>query len=770
MSGFGTSFGFRLLCVGGIVFLANAALLILQLLAGRLLAPFVGSSLETWTSVIGSFLAGIALGNAFGSKLVQRGAGRRTLALLLLASAAATVGMVGFSELLNLTHLQRILPLEWRIPVLAMLFCFPAGFFLSTPTPLAIHLSLPDLSRAGSIAGLIFALSTLGSLLGNYLTGFYLIPNLAVNQIVFSTAAGLVVLAFMSLLLVSSQQDYPSGLAVHRSLFNTDPMPIRRGFMIVFCCSFAGMTLELTASRMLAQVMGVSIFTWTGVIGVMLAGTALGNTLGGWLGDRVGKASSTAGRNTLATCLVLASIINVGVLLAFGFMVSVEAFSTWPIQSRVLAWTFVLFFPPMFLLGTITPQVIRLCLSDASETGSIAGRIYAWSTGGAIIGTFATGYVLLANFGMFHTLIGVATLPVLMGFFVTQVWKKPVLLYAISITFGIVICTGLWLTYAVSGVERESNYYTIRVPVNELPVIRDGREPVEPQMALAGVGGLFNPPGTVITLQLDRLVHSRIKPHDPTYLSYAHEQVQLEILRGIAALHSQEQRVLVIGGGGYTFPRAARTILPKSIVDVVEIDPAVTAVSYDKLALDPKLNIKSFAMDGRQFITEKARPGEYDLITLDAVNDLTVPAHLLTKEFHDLARRAMKPEGVYLLTVIDVLNDGQLWKAAVHTLRKTFKNVCVLTSEKVADLEGQRVLVIYASEIPFDEQILLSVLTTNAVDRPYTYPLTFEEMEEMLDRTPILVLTDQYAPVDNLMAGVYRQRKEGTNLKPAPNK
>jgi spermidine synthase/MFS family permease len=769
MTGFGTSLGFRLVCVGGIVFLANAALLVLQLLAGRLLAPFVGSSLETWTSVIGSFLAGIALGNAYGGRLVQRGAGRQTLGMVLLMGAGATIGMITCCELLARLGWHRLLPLDFRIPVLAMVLCFPPGFFLSLPTPLAISLSLSDLNRAGRIAGLIFALSTLGSLLGNYLTGFYLIPNLAVNQIIFMTAASLVVLAAASLILLPKSVEKPSELSPTDSQSIPEPMPMRRGYLIVFCCSFAGMTLELTASRMLAQVMGVSIFTWTGVIGVMLAGTALGNTLGGWLGDIMNRSSSTKGRHTLATFLVSASIINVGVLLAFGFMVSAEAFSSWPIQLRVLAWTFALFFPPMFLLGTITPQVIRICLHPDEEAGAIAGKIYAWSTAGAIIGTFATGYVLLARFGMFHTLIGVALLPVLMAFLVTKIWRKPVLLYAVSITVGTVICAGLWLTYAVSGVERESNYYTIRVPINEEPVLRDGREPVEPQMALAGVAGMFNPPKTVITLQLDRLVHSRVKPHDPTYLSYAHEQVHLEILRSIAAVEAQEQRVLVIGGGGYTFPRAARTILPKSVMHVVEIDPAVTAVSYEKLALDPKLNIQSFAMDGRQFITEKAKPGDYDLITLDAVNDLTVPAHLLTKEFNDQAKAALKPDGVYLLTVIDVLNDGQLWKAAVHTLRKSFKHICVLTAEQVNDLEGQRVLVIYACDQPFDEDKLLTVLTTKAVDRPYTYPLAFDYMEEMLDRTPKLVLTDQYAPVDNLMAGVYRQRKEG-NVKPAPEK
>src|ERR1700749_995575 len=73
----------RLVAVGAVIFVANAALLVLQLVAGRLLAPFIGSSLETWTSIIGVFLAGIALGNAFGGRLADRYPTPKTLAVLL---------------------------------------------------------------------------------------------------------------------------------------------------------------------------------------------------------------------------------------------------------------------------------------------------------------------------------------------------------------------------------------------------------------------------------------------------------------------------------------------------------------------------------------------------------------------------------------------------------------------------------------------------------------------------------------------------------------
>ena len=185
----------RLFGVGLVVFVANAALLVLQLVAGRLLAPFVGSSLETWTSVIGVFLTGIAFGNGFGGKLADRYPSPRTLAVLLGLGAAAALWMYAFPLLLEATGWHRNVGLAMRIPLLAFGLCFPAGLMLSLLTPLAIKLGLPDIGKTGRVAGLIFALSTLGCLLGNYLTGFYLIPSFTLNTIVLVCAGTLAALA-----------------------------------------------------------------------------------------------------------------------------------------------------------------------------------------------------------------------------------------------------------------------------------------------------------------------------------------------------------------------------------------------------------------------------------------------------------------------------------------------------------------------------------------------------------------------------------------------
>ena len=125
--------------LGGVVFLANAGLLVLQLLAGRYLAPFIGSSVETWTSVIGVFLTGIALGNHFGGIIADRRPNARTLGILLLLGGVSSLSMLAGSQLFGKTGCDSFLSLTARIPILAGIFCLPPAFILSLITPLTIN-------------------------------------------------------------------------------------------------------------------------------------------------------------------------------------------------------------------------------------------------------------------------------------------------------------------------------------------------------------------------------------------------------------------------------------------------------------------------------------------------------------------------------------------------------------------------------------------------------------------------------------------------------
>jgi predicted membrane-bound spermidine synthase len=657
---------------------------------------------------------------------------------------------------------------------------------------------------------------------------------------------------------------------------------IRYAYLVVFLASFCGMTLELTASRVLAQQLGVSLFTWTGIIGVMLAGTALGNFTGGHLADRprsafawlgaiaavavllatglavayafqypvtrllgapltqadvedsgtarfqqlrmvlavVGSVSLLVGvgvfrllrvlpdldsvtpRHTLAATLCFAGAGTVSLFVTMPLITRLELFAAWEPVTQVMGWTFGLFFVPMFVLGLVSPQVIRLAVPDVAHAGRVAGRVYAWSTVGAIVGTFGTGYVLLSALGMHRTILGAALVLVFASLIVARVWDNNPLLYLFSIVLG-GITGGFILTARdrEDGIKVESNYYTIKVSPSRY----------------RGV------PETALNLNLDRLLHSIVDPYDPTFLHYTHEYVQVEFVR-LARTASPEPKVLVIGGGGYTFPRYLMSKIPEAHVDVVEIDPKVTEVAYKYLGLEPNPHLNPVHMDGRQFVAERAAPGSYDLVVQDAVNDLSVPAHLMTKEYNDAVKGALKPDGVYLLTIIDSVADGKLWKAGMATLKKTFAHVLLLRvrdegeGEQSGWFENRHVLVIYASDRPFSEDAIRAAVagqvptpdakalraslavaglftpTPLSSVAPFPVPVrttvvnpdllayftdrdapappevlrrlanreaqdpSLPPPEWTANREPGVVLTDQFCPVDNLMAEVFRRR------------
>ena len=176
----------------------------------------------------------------------------------------------------------------------------------------------------------------------------------------------------------------------------------------------------------------------------------------------------------------------------------------------------------------------------------------------------------------------------------------------------------------------------------------------------------------------------------------------------------------------------------------------------------------------------------------DAVNDLSVPYHLMTKEYNDAVKETLTPGGAYLLTLIDGLPRGKLSRAAFHTMQQSFKYVTLLSSHQLVDKEGsvyrpRSVYVIRGSDVPLDIVDLQGVIIRDILKRPLTVPSkVYSPLSDMsyavhwwLDRYTwlldeattnrllndpghrMIILTDQYCPVDNLMAEVFREQAKG---------
>ena len=255
-------------------------------------------------------------------------------------------------------------------------------------------------------------------------------------------------------------------------------------------------------------------------------------------------------------------------------------------------------------------------------------------------------------------------------------------------------------------------------------------------------------------LVLDHLVHSYVNLDDPTQLVYGYEKMYAEIAQYQAA-RKNPLRVLGIGGGGYTFPRYLEAIYPNSIVDVVEIDPGVTATAYDQLGLPRTSKVITYNEDARLFF---ARPPtvKYNLVLGDAFNHYSVPYHLTTKEFNDRVHEWLTSDGLYVINIIDGA-QGEFMRAYVNTLRTSFKYVYLAPGMDSWRTQTRMTHVLVASDTALDMDTLKnydggdgSVYFANALLSP-------QALQELLDETPQVILTDQYAPVDNMLAAVFRE-------------
>ena len=183
---------------GPFAFLGNGCLLVLELVAGRILAPTVGVSLYTWTAVIGVVLAGISLGSWVGGKIADRRPARSVLSLQFLLSAAASALVLVFDSNLDSVAAPFSWPTIWQVVWLATLVFFLPAFLIGTVTPMIIKLALNSLEVTGRVVGRIRAAAELGAIAGVFLTGFVLISAFGTRSIVAAVAITLAVLGLAS--------------------------------------------------------------------------------------------------------------------------------------------------------------------------------------------------------------------------------------------------------------------------------------------------------------------------------------------------------------------------------------------------------------------------------------------------------------------------------------------------------------------------------------------------------------------------------------------
>lgn len=495
------------------------------------------------------------------------------------------------------------------------------------------------------------------------------------------------------------------------SAMRSGPLPHWVAVALVFGTSAAVLVLEILAGRLLAPYVGVSIETFTGIIGVVLAGIAVGSWMGGVVADRVDPRRLIPPLLVVGGALAISSIPIVRVLGEGGDGGT----------SEILVLTTFGFLPFSIVLSAILPAVVKLQLRSLDTTGATVGQLSAWGTAGALFGTFITGFVLVATAAVTTLIVYVGIALIVIGFG----WWVVRLVGGQSrdggvVAAGLVVAAlgGLGVAAIDSPCDTQTTYYCVRV-------VTDADEP------------------SVRVLVLDDLSHSAIDVDDPTRLPFWYVR---RLADAIDAHHAPEAPldVLHIGGGALGLPRHLAADRPGSDQTVVEIDEQlVTVVAAEFGPVDGEVAI--ITGDGRQVVGDLG--GErFDLVVGDAFGSRSVPFHLTTREFVDEVRSVLRLGGWYLMNVID--GPGQDFvRAEARTLADVFVNVTVIRSQPLVEgRSGNAVLVASDGEIDDDE--LASALALD-VDGVGGEVIGGDDLAEYVGDASLL--TDDFAPVDQLI-------------------
>ena len=485
---------------------------------------------------------------------------------------------------------------------------------------------------------------------------------------------------------------------------------------VVFLSAALLLVLEIAAGRLLAPYIGVSLYTWTSIIGVILAGLSLGHWLGGRLADR------GAGHVTVGIALLGCSLTTLCVLPLLLLMADVIQASDLGLLGASFIYVLALFFLPAAAIGILSPLLTTLALRVDQRTGSVVGRMHALSAVGSIAGTFITGYWLVQWLGTRAIVISVAILFFLMALpFLVRVGRGLAALAIAAPLSGMLVLLTHSLNGFASPCDVESSYYCLRV-VDE-----------------TNTSGAVHARSMII----DHMMHSTNSRDDPglIWTPYAHA---MDTLVETHFAQPGSLSYLFGGGGAYTLPRAIRHKYPAAPITVSEIDPAVTALARRRLFFEAG-DIEIRHGDVR-IALEKGEEASHDVIVTDVFHDVGIPWHLTTREFTALVARALKPGGLYLLNVIDVFPDNRLLQSIVATLDEGFGHVAVWV-ERPPDEEARLTFVVACS----DRNMPTGTLTSrNGPARTWYEIGDFVRSQAATHAAP--VLTDDYAPVERLLA------------------
>ena len=497
--------------------------------------------------------------------------------------------------------------------------------------------------------------------------------------------------------------------------------------MTVLVSSACGLVIEIVAGRLLAPIFGMSLYTWTSIIAVVLAGLSIGHWIGGYLTrGKIGKSSQFL---KISTSLYLSCFSSLLSLLLVDHVPSLLKNTDLNVINEILFATLVLFFLPSLFVGIVSPLATKLAIDaqEVPEPGVVIGRMYALGSAGAIFGALLSGYFLISTLGSRNTVILVAATYFFFGsIFLIISSNLGLRLLTIPSIIGLsIVVSAERLGAFTTTCFLESNYFCIQI--QELG------------------GSVAN----TRLIALDHLVHSINEKDQPERLHspYVH------FVDEYANRHfgNRPPDSFLIGGGGYSLPRAwIQKYRGAANITIAEIDPAVTAVAKSELWFEPKgTNVRVTHGDAR-YVLERLKDIKFDLIFGDAFHDISIPQHLVTKEFNDLVSDHLRKSGVYIVNVVDESSRPLFLLSYVKTLQKSFDTVDVWFEPGIQEPNTRATFLVIGSNAAIEDDFINA---EQGFERSWwRWPRT--NLAKLRSDEKLPILTDDRAPVDYLMRGL----------------
>jgi spermidine synthase len=500
---------------------------------------------------------------------------------------------------------------------------------------------------------------------------------------------------------------------------------LRRALLIAiaFVSGAAIMVLELAGNRVLAPWFGNSLYTWTGLIGVVLVSLSCGYYLGGYVADR--KPSDAVLASMLLAAALLTMLIPVLQVALRGSLEKLDV-----VWGPVVATTLLLALPGG-LLAAVFPFTVKLIslLADDRRVGRSTGAVGMASTLGSVLGTFAAGFVLIPHLPLriifFATGAVLAALGMAGCFFCSRQserrWLRAAILVVLLVGVAVFCIKPSPLDPSI--IHDQTTFYH-RIRVIEAPAAN----------------------GDVLRyLYLDTTREGAQYARTPELpLAY---QRYWELS---AVLVPDLRRAAFIGGGGFAMPEALLDYFTEAEADVLEIDPAVIDVGRKYFRVDEYPRMRAMAEDGRRWLARTDRA--YDLIFADAYNGVAqIPAHLVTVEFFELVKRRLTEEGVYMMNVRSAVEGprARVFQAIHNTLGEVFSHVDVLAIDPTNRNELQNVFLVAASH---DFDLAGIAAREKAQGGPLTTIFEGYLPASRLQVPPAPVLRDDRNPIEYLVA------------------